>query len=206
MFKSECSETHIKVLGHESIDTKAQEFKATMQKIKEKNPDLIYFGGTTQTKAGQLAKDMVAAGLSCPMMAPDGCYEKAFIESAGADVLNDRCYITFGGMPPSEMAKKGGKGKAFIEAYQKKFGKMPDEAYAVYGYESAKVALEVIKHAGVKNRDAILWHARHVKNFDGALGVWSFDQNGDTTVTTMSGSKVENGKFKFVKILELPKE
>ncbi len=52
-----------KCLGRESIDDKAQEFKALMTTIKGLQPDLIYFGGTTQTKGGQIAKDMVAAGL-----------------------------------------------------------------------------------------------------------------------------------------------
>ena len=204
-FKAECQELKIKVLGHESIDTKAQEFKALMQKIKAQNPGLIYYGGTTQSKAGQLAKDMVAAGLTCSIMVPDGCYETAFIESAGADVLNGRSFVTFGGSPPEELAKKTAKGKAFIDSYKKKYGVLPSEAYAVYGYECGKVAVEMIRRAGVKNREAILWHARRLTDFDGALGVWSFDANGDTTLQTMSGSKVEGGKFVFVKELHLAK-
>ena len=32
-------------------------------------------------------------------------------------------------------------------------------------------------------------------NFTGVLGTWSFDANGDTTLTTMSGRQVVNGKF-----------
>jgi branched-chain amino acid transport system substrate-binding protein len=205
LFKAECEELKIKVLGHESIDAKSQEFKALMLKIKETNPGLVYFGGTTQTKAGQLAKDMVAAGITCPIMVPDGCNEKAFITSAGADVLNGRCYLTFGGLPPSELAKHGGKGKEFVDNYAKKYGKAPDEAYAAYGYECGKVALEVIRRAGVKNREAMIAACAGIKDFDGALGKWSFDANGDTTQSTMSGSKVDGGEFKFVKVLEIAK-
>jgi branched-chain amino acid transport system substrate-binding protein len=203
-FKNEAQDLKIKVLGHESIDVKAQEFKALMLKIKDLNPGMIYFGGTTQTKAGQLAKDMKAAGLDVPLMVPDGCYEQAFIESAGADVLNDRCYITCGGLPVSELMKTP-NGKAFAERYEKKFGKMPNEAYAAYGYECARVAIEAIKHAGVKNREAILWHGVRTKNYDGVLGKWSFDANGDTTLQTMSGNVVHDGKFKFSELLELAK-
>ncbi|WP_020474079.1 branched-chain amino acid ABC transporter substrate-binding protein [Zavarzinella formosa] len=203
LFRGECEGLKLKVLGQESIDVKAQEFKALMQKIKALKPGLIYFGGTTQTKAGQLAKDMVAAGITAPLMVPDGCYEQSMIESAGADVLNGRCYVTFGGLPPTELAKKGGKGKAFVDAYEKKFGKIPDEAYAVYGYECAKVALEAIRKAGVKNREAIVAAAGKLKKFEGALGTWSFDVNGDTDLKMMSGSKVVDGKFVFEKILEI---
>jgi branched-chain amino acid transport system substrate-binding protein len=176
-----------------------------MLRIKAKNPGLLYFGGTSQTKAGQIIKDMIAAGLDCPYMVPDGCYEQAFIDSAGADVVNGRAYVTFGGMPVSELAKTP-NGKIFIQAYERKFGKMPEEAYAAYGYESAKVALEVIRRAGVKNREAMLWHCAHIKNYDGVLGKWSFDANGDTTMQVMSGNIIKDGKFQFAEKLELASE
>ena len=36
---------------------------------------------------------------------------------------------------------------------------------------------------------------------DGAMGRWSFDENGDTTSRIMSGQTVDNGAFVFVKVL-----
>jgi branched-chain amino acid transport system substrate-binding protein len=198
LFEARAQEIGLKILGHEGIDSNAQEFKPLLTKIKALGPDLIYFGGTTQTKAGQIAKDMNAVGLTaCKMMAPDGCYEEAFIQSAGAENLNGRCYLTFGGLPPKELK---GKGKAFVERYEKQFKRAP-EAYAVYGYECGLVAIEAIRRAGKKDRDAIRAAALTIKGFDGALGVWSFDKNGDTTLQTMSGSVVRDGKFEFVELL-----
>jgi branched-chain amino acid transport system substrate-binding protein len=188
----------IEVLGSESIDSKAQEFKPLMATIRAERPDLVYFGGTTQSKGGQIAKDMIAAGLDCKLMVPDACYEEAFITSAGAENVNDRCYVTFGGLPPERLE---GAGKAFVEKYQERFGKMP-EGYAIYGYEAGKVALEAIARAGEKNREAILKAALAIKDFDkGALGTWSFDENGDTTLRTISGNIIHNGRFEFVKLL-----
>jgi branched-chain amino acid transport system substrate-binding protein len=123
--------------------------------------------------------------------------EDAFITAAGAANANDCCHATFGGLPPEKLT---GKGKEFVDRYVKRFGRMP-EAYAVYGYECAKVALEAIRRAGVKDRDAIRAAGLSIKDFDGALGTWSFDANGDTTLKTMSGQIVRNGKFEFVKLL-----
>jgi branched-chain amino acid transport system substrate-binding protein len=197
LFELRAQEIGLKILGHEGIDSQAQEFKALMTKIKAMSPDLVYFGGTTQTKAGQVAKDMIAVGLKCKIMVPDGCFEDAFIDSAGADNLNDRALITFGGLPPEKLK---GKGAAFVASYKKKYGKDP-EAYAVYGYEAAKVALEAIAQAGKKDRDAIREACLKIRNFDGALGKWSFDKNGDTTMKRMSGNTVRNGKFEFVEEL-----
>jgi branched-chain amino acid transport system substrate-binding protein len=198
LFHARADEIGLKVLGHEGIDSNAQEFKPLMTKVKASGPQLIYFGGTTQTKAGQLVKDMLAVGLDAKFMCPDGCFEEAFIDSAGADNLNDRALITFGGLPPERLT---GKGAEFVANYKKKFNKDP-EGYAVYGYECGKVALEAIRKAGKKDRDAIRGAALSLKNFTGgALGKWSFDKNGDTTLRTMSGNTVKGGKFTFVTVL-----
>lgn len=207
LFSDHCDEIGLEVVGQDSIDAKALEFRSLMTRIKSKNPDLIYFGGTTQTKGGQIAKDMVAVGLNAKLMVPDGCMETAFIEAAGPENVNDRAFITFGGLPaeafenadPAFIAKNK-PAKEFVDAYQKRFGKLP-EAYAIYGYEAGKVALEAIRRAGKKDRAAIVAACLGIKDFNGALGSWSFDKNGDTTLKKLSGNTVHNGKFKFVKLL-----
>jgi branched-chain amino acid transport system substrate-binding protein len=40
------------------------------------------------------------------------------------------------------------------------------------------------------------------KDFPGLLGEWSFDENGDTTSTKMSGSVVKDGKWAFSETLD----
>jgi branched-chain amino acid transport system substrate-binding protein len=198
LFERRCKELGIEILGHDSINTKQNEFRSLMATtIKPRNPDLVYFGGTTQSKGGQIAKDMRNEGVNCPLMVPDGCYEKAFIESAGEENLKN-CYVTMGGIDASLLTGPGGE---FVKKYKAKFGNDP-EAYAVYGYEAAKVVLEAIKKVGKKDREAILKETLGTKDFDkGALGKWSFDENGDITIQNMTISKVEGGKFKPVHII-----
>lgn len=198
LFDERARDLGLTVLGHESIDGRAQEFKSLATSIKALNPNLVYFGGTTQSKAGQLVKDIAAVGLDCKLMVPDACLEEAFIHSAGADNLNGRCYVTFAGIPPQYLQ---GKGKAFVERYRARFGKLP-EAYAIYGYEGAKVAVAAIERAGRKDRQAIIDACLSIRDFhDGALGTWSFDANGDSSLRTLSGSVVRNGRFEFVTAL-----
>lgn len=197
LFKAHAEKIGIAVAGYEGIDAKASNYKSLVTKIKAQNVDMVYYGGTTQTNAGQLAKDLVAGGLNVKLMVPDGCFETAFIDSAGAENLEGRVFITFGGVPARELK---GKGKEFYDKYVAKFGKEP-EGYAVYGYEAAKVTLESIRRAGKKDRLAIIDATASIKDFEGALGRWSFDENGDTTLTTLSGNTVKNGKFEFAKLL-----
>jgi branched-chain amino acid transport system substrate-binding protein len=191
------SDLGLKVLGHEGMDPKAQEYRSLMTKIKKLDPDFVYFGGTTQSNAGQIAKDMVAVGLRARLMIPDGCFEQAFIGAAGPENANERVFVTFGGVPP---AKLTGKGAEFVQRYRDKYKAEP-EAYAVYGYVAGQVAVDAIRGAGTKDRETVRAEVAKTRQTDGALGTWSFDENGDTTATTMSGNIVKGGAFEFVTVL-----
>ncbi len=197
VFAATCEELGIGVLGREGIDPKAQEYRSLMTKVKQLDPDWVYFGGTTQSNAGQIAKDLIAVGLRSKFMVPDGCFEQAFIQAAGAENLNERAHVTFGGVPPEQLT---GKGAEFVQRYREKYGKDP-EAYAVYGYVAGQVALDAIARVGKKDREAIRAAVAQTHQADGALGTWQFDENGDTTMKIMSGNIVRDGEFKFVTIL-----
>ncbi len=196
VFKASATKLGIEVVGFDGINSKEPNYRSLVTKIKIKGADTVYFGGTTQTNGGQIAKDLVAGGLDVKYIVPDGCYEEAFLVAAG-EALEGRCFLTFGGLPPEELT---GPGKAFVDAYTAKFGGRP-EAYAVYGYECARVAIDAIKRAGTKDRAAIVAAIAATKDFPGTLGTWSFDANGDTSMTVMSGNTVKDGKFVFVKLL-----
>lgn len=203
IFRRSAPANGLSILDFEGIDPKASNYRSLATKIRQRRPDLVYFGGTTQTNAGQIAKDLRASGVTAKFMVPDGCFEQAFIQSAGADNLNGRTYITFGGVPPEQLT---GPGKKFYDDYKAKFG-TPPESYSIYGYEAGRVVVEGIKSAAAKASLASLTRASVIeavagnKDFSGALGRWSFDENGDTTLTTMSGNVVENGEFKFSQLL-----
>jgi branched-chain amino acid transport system substrate-binding protein len=199
IFEASAKTEGLEVLGHEGIDSKASDYKALMTKIKALNPDLIYFGGTTQTNAGQLIKDMRNVGMTAEtvkFMGPDGTYEQALIDAAGKDA--EGVYATFGGVPPSKLT---GVGQQWYESYKTQFKAEP-EAYAAYGYESAKVVIGAINQVCKNDRDAIRAAVLNTKDFDGVLGKWSFDENGDTTLKVMSGNMVKDGKWEFVTQLE----
>src|SRR5437867_1786037 len=197
VFKRVAGKLGLEITGYEGIDSKSANFRSLATKIRSTGADLVYFGGTTQSGAGQLAKDLVSSGVKAKLMVPDGCRENALIESAGKDNLEGRTYVTFGGVPPSTLK---GKGREFYEAYKKKFNSEP-EAYGVYGYEAAKVVLDAIARAGQKDREAIRASVAATKDFDGALGKWSFDANGDTSLKVMMVEEIKNGQFVPVKIV-----
>jgi branched-chain amino acid transport system substrate-binding protein len=198
LFKEEAVRIGLNVVGYEGIDSKAANYRSLIFKIRSTRPDLVYFGGTPQTNAGQIAKDMRAGGLDkVKLLLPDGCFDEALISSAGAVALNDRTYVTFPGLPPARLQ---GRGKEFYNAYLKKYNSEPS-AFSVYGYDATSALIEAIKVAGNKDRLAIIEALKGLTDFQGALGTWQFDENGDITLKHLSGNMVKNGAFEFVKTL-----
>jgi branched-chain amino acid transport system substrate-binding protein len=70
----------------------------------------------------------------------------------------------------------------------------------VYGYDSigAVIAgIEKVCAAGgdPTNRAAVRDAVMSIKDFSGALGTWSFDANGDTSLSDMTGYVVEGGAY-----------
>jgi branched-chain amino acid transport system substrate-binding protein len=198
-FKTRCAELKIKVLGHESINSAQSDFTKLMKKIKEKGPELLYFGGTVRSKGGEIARDALAEKVGCPLMVPDGCYDDAFITAAGKDTFDElKCFVTIPGLDPAHLR---GPGADFINRYKQKFDKNPT-AYTVYAYEAAAVVLEALRAVGKKDREAVRKAVVGTKDFDkGLLGKWGFDLDGDTTLQPLTVATIEKGKFKSVKVM-----
>lgn len=196
--EAKCKDLGVKVLDRGSINFAAPNYKALVQAVKKAAPDAVFFGGTTQSGGPHLAIELKAAGVTCPLIVPDGCYEEAFIKAAGEEAVNGRCYATIGGVDPSQLK---GAGADFVKRFKEEYHREP-EAYAAYGYEAVAVVLAAIKAVGKKDREAIRKAVLATKDFDeGVLGKWSFDENGDTTLQQVSVSKIEKGKFVPVTVI-----
>ena len=184
--------------GPEGIDPQASDYRALAQKIRQSGADVVFAGIITPNNAGKLWQDLRSAlGPNVKLMGPDGIYEQAFLDAAGESALNT--YLTFGGVPVENYQ---GKAQDWTRRYRDKYRSEP-EVYAIYGYDSANAVLDGIQRAGRKDRVAIRDAVMATKDFDGALGKWSFDANGDTTLTTMSGSQVKGPKLEDVKFVTM---
>ncbi|HET9928708.1 MAG TPA: branched-chain amino acid ABC transporter substrate-binding protein [Rubrobacter sp.] len=195
-------ELGIQVVGREGIDGSAANYRSLMNKIARIDPDAIYFGGIIENNAGQLIKDKVGAGMSNDdvlFIGPDGIFVDAFISQAGNAA--EGAYITFGGLPQSELTAKG---QQFVQDYESQH----DDAiqpYTAYAYEAANVMLDAIERAskeGEVTREAVLQQIFATEDYDGVLGSWSFDEDGDTSLTELSVQQVENGQFEYQRTID----
>lgn len=203
VFEAEADGQGLEVVGRDGILGTETDYKALAEKVSQAGPDVVYFGGITQQNAGQLWRDIKEAMPDVAMMGPDGIAESAFVEAAGDSA--EGTFVTFGGLPPDQLQ---GKGAEFVTAYKAKYGGEL-EAYTAYGYEAANVVLAAIEKAAATNpaddaalRAAVLKAISETKDYQGVLGTWSFDANGDTSLTEMSGSKIEGSEFVFQTVIK----
>jgi branched-chain amino acid transport system substrate-binding protein len=181
------------VLAFEPFDPNAPDYQALMTGIADAGPDILYCGAIVNLNPGKLLLDM--RGVMSPddvaFLGPDGLINQAFIDGAGEGA--EGAYVTFGGLPPTSLT---GAGADWYTRIKEILGHEPD-AYAVYAYEAAVVAVQGVDVAGVNDRKAILDAMFGTEGFVGLLGTWSFLESGDTSLTTMSLSVIQDGVITF---------
>ncbi len=192
----------IQVIAHEGYDPKAADYLELMKKISISNnggaPDAIYLGAIIGNNAAKIMEDKVTImgdNETVKFIGGDGIYTAGWIEAAGA-ANAEGAFVTTPGLALADLGKAGQK---FYANYTIKYGETT-EAYPIMGYETMSVALKAIENVCAADgdptdrksiRDAVF----SINEFEGALGTWSFDANGDITIPYFLVGQVKNGKF-----------
>jgi branched-chain amino acid transport system substrate-binding protein len=165
----------IEPVAVEAYDPNAKDMTAQLLKVKEGNPQALIMW-TMYQQGALIARQARQMGLSdVVLMGGGGLTNAKLYELAGDAVVGLLNSQTF--FPDKENASP--VAKEFIEAYEEKFGMLPD-SNAAMSYDSMLILGEAMKAAGpdldnVAIRDAIA----ATTNFPGATGVINIDENGD---------------------------
>ena len=97
----------------------------------------------------------------------------------------------------------GSAGSKFLSDFANEYpGNRNPDPYAIYAYESMKLALDAIARAGSTDREAIVRALFATKNRHSVLGTYSIDRNGDTSLTDYGRFIIRDGKPKFIRTIE----
>ncbi len=113
--------------------------------------------------------------------------------------MAERYTCTSPTLPKSELPPQG---QEFFTAYAQKFGNTAPDPYAIYGYESMQLALDAIQRSETGEKADVLKALFATKDRDSALGTYSIDENGDTSLTEMALNGVEDGQLTFIKVIK----
>jgi branched-chain amino acid transport system substrate-binding protein len=180
----------ITVTSNSQVDPTSPNFRAYASSIKAQGANCVYTAFNPPGEV-EMVKDINAAIPTAKIFGGDG------VCSGGE--TNPK----MGGFPASiaplfhcTVATQGlttyPGGQAFLAAYKAAYGVSSPDPYSIYGYEAMKLALHTI--AGLGNsgnsKSAVVAALFATKDYAGAIGTYSFDANGDTTLTSYGLYKV----------------
>jgi len=204
-FKDEAKKQGIEIVADEAWDAKQPNYTALFEGFKSLNPDCVFLGGINDNNGEQLIRDKVAVlganDGAVKLIAPDGFTGYPTVQKlAEAQGM----YISFAGLPASELIKAGGAGAKFVTDFKAKYGHDPASAYAIYGAAAAQYIMAAIAASdGTRKgvRDAAFSGKITIPADQSIIGKeFSIDaKSGDVSVRDMSIQLLKDNVETFLK-------
>ena len=180
-----------KLLGKDTYKIGDKTFTAQIAKIKAlpEQPGFIYAAANAE-EIGLILKQLRQAGITLPVVGGDG-YDTPLLVQVGGDAANGAYFTTHAYIGDGASAKV----QAFMDAYKKSAGTVPENAFAALGYDSVKLMADAIKRAGAaepaKIRDALA----ATSGLDGVTGTITYRPGISVPDKSVSVIGVKDGKL-----------
>ena len=174
-FQAQAAKKGIKILGRDKLDPKAADYSAVFTKIKEMNPDALFYGGVLQAgvKVVKEAYDYIPKAVKG---GGDGIIEAEMFTGAGYPAAEG-----WYGTQASPHVTDDAMLKDWIAKYKAKFNMAPDD-YTVTAYDATTVIIDAVaklKDAGKPITRANVRETIASGKFKTLQGDVAFDANGD---------------------------
>ena len=200
-------EVGLEITGNDGTDKNAPNYRSLAQGI---DADCFVGSGVTGENYIQAFKDVAAAQPDIKLYGPDGVAEAAFTDPKEGGLpaaVGARTKVTVATLSPAEFVKQGNKqAEKFFTEYRAEYNiKGQPDPYAIYGYETMKLALDTLKAVGDKANDRKAVVDQLINNSKGrksVLGTYDIDENGDTTLTDYGLYVIKDGELTFDKVIK----
>jgi branched-chain amino acid transport system substrate-binding protein len=166
------------------------DFRGQLTKIKNANPDAIFVSGY-YTEAGLIAKQARELGITVPLLGGDGWDSDQTVKIGGDAV--EGCYFSNHYSPDEKRPEV----QRFVDAYKAKYGGKVPDAMAILGYDAMLIMADAIERAGSTDGTKIKDALAATKNFPGASGTTTIDENHNAQKSAVI-LKIDDGKFTYV--------
>lgn len=172
----------------ETFQKGQSDYNAQLTKIKELKPDLI-LSSALYNEGAVIMDQARKMGITVPFVGGNGFNSPKVIEIAG-DASEGLIVAT-----PWFAEKEDPKVQEFVKNYEAEYGLAPDQ-FAAQAYDALYIMAEGLKNAGEADRDALRDAIAEIKDLEGILGKFSFDEDGDI-VMEPSVVTIKDGKFQL---------
>lgn len=183
------------IVAEASYKTGDQDFTSQLNNIKQQNPDVIFCPGN-YGECALMIKQARDLGIECPILGGDTWESPDFIDIGGENI-NKEVYFSshFSAQKPVNDVSD-----QFLKKYNDKF-KKDANAFAALGYDAYMVIIDAIKRADSAEPQAIRDALAETKNYVGATGVITLDEEGDAVKSAVI-NQVKDNAFVFLTTVE----
>ena len=163
------------VVFFDALTPKEQDYSSILTKLKASTPDIVFFTGY-YPEAGQLLKQKRQMGWNVPFVGGDAINNPDLVKLAGKEAAAGFRFLS----PPVPKDLDTPEAKAYVAAYQKKFGEAPSSIYGVLAGDGFRVVAKAIEGSkGTKADGLRAYLTTQLKDFPGFTGKISFNEKGD---------------------------
>lgn len=180
--QQEADAARLEIVSNEGIEKTSANHRAYAASLGGKGADCFYFAGITANGAVQLMNDVASALPDAKLYGSDGICESGFLSLAKGGVpagVAKRVKCTVATL---DLESYPG-GSAYLSAYRAAYGDETPDPWSIYWYEAAKLVADTIAEGGT-DRESFRAILRGTEDRESVLGRYSFDENGDSTLTT----------------------
>lgn len=198
--KQSAEEAQLTIENEEGTDKNSPNYRSIASKIKS---DCFLWAGVTGENGVQVYKDVASAAPDAKLYGPDGVTEEAFSNPTKGGIpaaVGKRTKTTVATLGVEDLPAAG----PTLEKFKQKYNTQTVDPYAIYGYETMALALDVLKRAGAKANDRaeVVKQLFATKDRESVLGTYSIDANGDTSLTDYGLYTIEDGVPTYSKKIE----
>jgi branched-chain amino acid transport system substrate-binding protein len=186
--KKVAEDLKLSILTIETFQKGQADYKAQLTKIKNLSPDAIFCSALYE-EGGVILSQARKMGITVPFVGGNGFNSPKVIDIA-KDAAEGLVVAT-----PWFGEKDDPKVKVFVARYEKRYGKKPDQ-FAAQAYDGLFLMAEALRKAGKADRTALRDALAGIRNFQGVLGTFSFDEERDV-VMEPAVLIIRNGKFQL---------
>jgi branched-chain amino acid transport system substrate-binding protein len=183
------------IIFFDALRPNERDYKALLTTMRSRDPEIVMFTGY-YPEAATLLRQMAEIKWEVPMIGGDATNNRDLVKLAGGHATG---YHFLSPAMPSDLDTESGR--AFLAAYQEKFGDMPSSIWPVLAGDAFKVLVEAIKGAGADSAAIAHYLRNKLKDFSGLTGEIYFNEKGDRAGNLYYLYKV-NDQGEFVKLYD----
>jgi branched-chain amino acid transport system substrate-binding protein len=173
-----------------------KDFSAQIARLKNASPkaDAVFISAIPN-EAGLTVKQIREAGLDLPIVSGDG-FDTELVTSVPGDKLANEVYFS------THTYREDNRPEvvAFVAAYEKEYGRPPENAFATLGFDAVGLIADAIQRAGTTDGKALRAALAGTQGFKAVTGEITYSRPSGVPMKGVSIISVHDGKYKVEEV------